>query len=299
MSDQERNALLAICFHAALADGGSSSAEQGRVRALAGGDNETELAELYQQVVTGRLTVASAAQRLLSPQSREQAFEMAAGVCTADEGLSAAERTFLEQLRAELGLPKDLAARVLDSAQAVTASAVPAGASSVPAAELDRMIHRAAVLNGALELLPNSLATMAIVPLQIRLVYKIGKSYGYELDRGHVKDFLATVGVGMGSQVLEKYATRLLGRVLGGGLLRGVAKQATSSAFSYASTYALGHAAKQYYAGGRKLSAIELRSTFTSLFEGAKAKHKDVAGEIESEAGRVKTRDLLPLVKDA
>ncbi|MCK7498350.1 MAG: hypothetical protein MZW92_52755 [Comamonadaceae bacterium] len=54
------------------------------------------------------------------------------------------------------------------------------------------MILNYAILNGALELLPDSLASMAIIPLQMKMVYRIGKSYGYELDRGHVKDFLAT-----------------------------------------------------------------------------------------------------------
>ena len=164
------------------------------------------------------------------------------------------------------------------------------------------MIHKAAIFNGALELLPNSLATMAIVPLQMRLVYKIGKSFGYDLDRGHVKDFLATVGVGMAGQVLEKYATRILGKVLGGfagGLVRGAAKQATSSAFSYASTYALGHAAKQYYASDRKLSGIELKSVFEGLFQGAKKKQGDYSAEIEAEAGRVKVKDLLPTIREA
>ena len=51
-------------------------------------------------------------------------------------------------------------------------------------AELDQMIMNAAIMNGALEIMPHTLATMAIVPLQMRLVYRIGHAYGYELDRG-------------------------------------------------------------------------------------------------------------------
>ncbi len=34
----------------------------------------------------------------------------------------------------------------------------------------------------------------------MKMVYRIGKSYGFDLDRGHIKDFLATAGVGMASQ---------------------------------------------------------------------------------------------------
>src|SRR6266566_5256826 len=50
--------------------------------------------------------------------------------------------------------------------------------------ERDRMILNTAILNGALEIMPHTLATMAIIPVQMRMVYQIGKRRGYELDRG-------------------------------------------------------------------------------------------------------------------
>ena len=66
------------------------------------------------------------------------------------------------------------------------------------------MILNYAILNGALELLPESLATMAIIPLQMKMVYRVGMSHGFELDRGHIKDFIATLGVGLTSQYVEQ-----------------------------------------------------------------------------------------------
>ena len=45
------------------------------------------------------------------------------------------------------------------------------------------MILNYSILNGALELLPQSMASMAIIPLQMKMVYRIGKEHGYELDR--------------------------------------------------------------------------------------------------------------------
>src|SRR5205807_8342467 len=101
-------------------------------------------------------------------------------------------------------------------------------------ADLDHLILNAAILNGALEIMPHTLATMAIVPLQMRLVYQIGMRYNFDLDRGHIKDFLATVGVGLTSQVFEGFTRRLVGgltRGLAGGLLGGLAGQAAGSAF--------------------------------------------------------------------
>ena len=55
--------------------------------------------------------------------------------------------------------------------------------STMSAEEQDSVILNYAILNGALELLPDTLASMAIIPLQMKMVYRIGKSYGYELDR--------------------------------------------------------------------------------------------------------------------
>ena len=113
-------------------------------------------------------------------------------------------------------------------------------------AEMDKMILNYAILNGALELLPQSLASMAIIPLQMKMVYRIGMAHGFELDRGHVKDFLATVGVGLTSQYLEQFGRKLVGGLLGklaGGLGRALGSAATGAGFSFASTYALGQVA--------------------------------------------------------
>ena len=83
---------------------------------------------------------------------------------------------------------------------------VGASVSAQTEAELDKSILNYSILNGALELLPQSMASMAIIPLQMKMVYRIGKSYGYELDRGHIKDFLATAGIGMASSRLSSTA---------------------------------------------------------------------------------------------
>ena len=109
---------------------------------------------------------------------------------------------------------------------------------------------------------------MAIIPLQVRLVYRIGKSYGYPMDASHAKDFIATLGVGLTGQYLEQFGRKLLGGLLGGvggGLGRTVGRQAASSGMTFATTYALGRVAQRYYAGGRTLDTASLKQTFTDL----------------------------------
>ncbi|HVS19654.1 MAG TPA: GTPase, partial [Planctomycetota bacterium] len=164
----------------------------------------------------------------------------------------------------------------------------------------DALIARTALWCGALELLPQGLASLAILPLQMRMVYRLGLRHGYELDRGHVRDLLAAAGVGLTGQVLEGFARRLIGNLagrLGGGLLRGLAGGATGAAFSYATTLALGRTAERYYAGGRKLSGAELREVFTGLVDGARDEARRREDEMRSFARDLAPARLLDLVR--
>jgi len=152
----------------------------------------------------------------------------------------------------------------------------------------------------ALELLPESLSTMAIIPLQMKLVYRLGQAHGFELDRGHVKDFLATLGVGLTSQYLEQAGRKLLGGLLGklgGGLLGGLGKQAVSSGMSFASTYALGHVARRYYAGGRSLTTQMLRQSFDDMLGEARGLQARYLPEMQTRARSLDAAQIVQLVR--
>src|SRR4029453_4016452 len=148
----------------------------------------------------------------------------------------------------------------------------PPGGRGAPGASPGDVIPQHAVLAGALELLPQSLATMAVIPVQLRLVYQIGQKYGQKLDAAQAKDLLATLGIGAATQVLDGVARRVLsgvaqgvlGRLLGG-LAGSVAGAAAGAGTVFAATYALGHAAEQYYAQGRTLSPADLQALFVKL----------------------------------
>jgi len=165
---------------------------------------------------------------------------------------------------------------------------------------LDSMILRYAILNGALELLPQSWATVAIIPLQVKMVYRIGKAHGVALDQGHIREFIAAAGVGMGSQYLEQFGRRLLGGLVGkmaGRTVGGLAGRATGVAFSFATTYALGQLAKRYYAGGRVMSTDVLRQTFQGLLGPAKNLQQQHLPEIQARARTLNAGEVLRLVK--
>lgn len=339
MSPTEQDAIVAVCLLAAFADGRNNDAERQELRRIVanlGGDARDEdasggsergrgLSALYQDVLLGRVTVEQAAAPLTKQEHRALAYEMAVAVCDADGKAVPEEKSFLEKLRIALAIDSASAAAALHQADelvdfgleqvpAAAGGALAAGAATAVAgnagptatkiqvneAEIDSSITRYAILNAAIELLPQGLATAAIVPLQMKMVYQIGARYGYPLSTGHIKDFLATVGVGMTSQVLENYARKFLGglgRRMFGRMAGAVTDQVTSSAFSFASTYALGHAAKAYYAGGRSLGAIDLKGIFTQQAEKAQSLYTQHRGVIQSQSAGLSAGKLLSMVK--
>jgi uncharacterized protein (DUF697 family) len=195
---------------------------------------------------------------------------------------------------------------VATAAAAANAAAAPgpvvAATPAVSEAEIDKSILNYAILNGALELLPQSMASMAVIPLQMKMVYRIGKRYGYELDRGHIKDLLATLGVGLTGQYLEDVGRKLIGGLLGkaaGKMVGGLARGATGVAFSFATTYALGHVAKRYYAGGRTMNTQMLKDAFQAMLGQAKGLQQQYQPQIEQQARTVDMGKIVQMVRGA
>jgi len=319
VSPTETRAIVTLSLLAAFVDGDKHERERAEIKRIAEGLSQADgvhLPSLYQDVLMKRVSLADVGAALVSAESRQLGYEMAVCVCDADGAQSEAERHFLADVRTSLGLDAPAAAQFAEQAEAIattplatgTAVAVPVAATAAAAApavdnaELDQAILNAAILNGALELLPETLSTMAIIPLQMKLVYRIGKAHGYELDSGHVKDFIATVGVGLTSQYLEQAGRKLLGGLLGkvgGGLLRGLGNQAVSSGMSFATTYALGHVAKRYYAGGRTLSTQMLKEAYASVTKEGQGLQTRYLPAIQEKARTLNPSQILSMVRGA
>ena len=306
MNSEQQSAILTICLMAAFADGGNDDRERAEVKRIAeslGAQGSIDVAAIYAQVLLTKPDLPVLAAALTTTEQKQFAYEMAVGVCNADGATTDKEREFLRGLARTLGLDAAAAATVTQQADAMASA--PLGGTvvaAVPAnaAELDKMILNASILNGALELLPQSLASMAIIPLQMKLVYKIGKAHGFELDRGAITDLLATLGVGLTGQYVEQFGRKLLGGLLGkigGGLLGGVGSLGTGAAFSFATTYALGQVAKRYYAGGRKIDAAGLQQTFTAMLGDAKQVQGQYTGQIAEQARTFDISKLVSMVK--
>jgi uncharacterized protein (DUF697 family)/tellurite resistance protein len=322
MNSSEQEAVLTIALLAAFADG-TEDREREEIKriaeSLSGEPGAPQMAQLYQKVLLKRVDVTQAAAALSDPNHKQLAYEMAVCVCDADAVASDAEQKFLKELRTVLGLDSQQtsqverdAAALADAplpntpvAAAATQTAQPIGdgtrRASMSDAELDRYILNHSIVNGAIELLPQSLATMAIIPLQIKLVYRIGQAYGFQLDKGHIREFLATAGVGLTSQYVEQIGRKLLGGLLGtvaGGLGRGLGRVTAGAAFSFATTYALGQLAKRYYSGGRQMSTALIQQTYQSLLGQAKRIQGQYSSEIQHKASTLDAGQVISMVRN-
>ena len=297
MNTTDHTSLIAISILAARADGSVDSAEQRAVDAVVARMGNPDVASLVQQVAAGQLRVGDLASRLSDDEARRVAYESALTVISADGSANAAEQAFLDELRAALGFSDaDVAdaTRIAGSmAQAPVAAAYP---GEPPAGQVDEFILRQAILTGAIEILPDRLANIAVLPLQLRMVYQIGQRHGQKLDINQVKDLAATLGLGAAAQSLEGLVMRLVGGLTGGllgGIAGGATRIAAGSVITFAATYALGHVAEQYYAQGRRLSADDLRALFARFQGEAKTIYPRVQNQIQKQAGTLNLQSLL------
>jgi uncharacterized protein (DUF697 family)/tellurite resistance protein len=317
------HAVLSIAIFAAFADGNNKDQEREQIRQITEtlGADLPDMSRIYQAVLLNRVMLSEVTAAIADLSQRQFAYEMAVCVCNADGRLCDAERRFLQELKRQLGLQEDQqsqlaeeqadcmmdidipsAAEVRDQA-AITLNSADYGQPAKPLhkeAAINSSILNYAILNGALEILPQSWASMAIIPLQIKMVYSIGTAHGHELDRGHIKEFLATAGVGLTSQYVEQIGRKLLGGLLGKLAGKGIGKignMTTGMAFSFATTYALGHLAKDYYAGGRQMTTASLRHSFQNLLEPAKQLQRRYLPQIQQKAASLDGGQIMAMIR--
>ena len=310
MTPEQTRALVTIALMSAFADGLKDEHERTRIKALATrlSAEGLDVDAIYEDVLLRKPSLASVAAPLADDRNLSlYAYEVAVGVADADGVHTPAEGAFLDGLRDALRLPVAETQRTIEEADAVAAApASPSARGTVAATadqgQIDKRILDASITNAALELLPETLASMAILPLQVRMVYRIGQAHGYELDQGHIKEFIATLGVGLTGQYLEQFARKLLGGALGsvlGGLGRAAGRQAASSGMAFATTWAIGQLAKQYYGGGRTLDAARLKAAFSPLVEEGQTMISRYGPAIQERARSIDLRKLPQLITNS
>src|SRR5436190_2004286 len=111
VSEQEHKAIIFICILGAFADGGQDEVERTQIERIVKGfaEEHLDLANAYQDVLSGKLGLATVVSQLQSQAARALAYEMAVCVCNADGVLRDPERQFLAELRQGLQLESQAA----------------------------------------------------------------------------------------------------------------------------------------------------------------------------------------------
>jgi uncharacterized protein (DUF697 family)/tellurite resistance protein len=296
MKTTDRAPLIAIAMLAARADGRTDSAEQQAVDAVVQRVGNPDVTRLAEQVAAGQFQVADLAALLSDQEARRTAYEGALAIITADGAADPGERAFLEALRTALGFSAADVAAADQTAGAFVGTPVTVTQAGPGPGATDEFILQQAILTGACEVLPDQLASIAVLPLQLRLVYQIGQRHGQKLDVNQVKDLAATLGLSAATQSIEGVVMKLVGGIAGGllgGLGRGAARVATGAVITFGATYALGHTADQYYRQGRRLSVGDLKELFAKFQEDAKTIYPRVEQQIRTQAGSLNLQSLL------
>lgn len=300
MQPSDAATIISIAGLAAFADGTLDTAETAALVAVAERHGVTTLDAVLQQAKAGTPALEEFAAKLSGPDAREAAYDAAVALCHANGEATESEVAFLARLRTALDLPAASAQAAAETVAATAALAAPAvevhTRTPPDDAELDQLILGQAQLTAACELLPDRLANLAILPLQLRLVYQIGQRHGQPMDANQVKDLAGALGIGAAAQVMETAVRKVLGGIgstILGGLFGGATGVAAGAAVSFSATYALGHAAKQYYRQGRSLSTADLQALFTRFQAEAQTLFPKVQETVQQQAKGLDLQGLL------
>ncbi len=303
MTPTDAEVIITIAAQAAMADGTRSAAELSEISAAAKRLGLVNADAVVQQAAIAPEDVRILAASLSSDAARRAAYEIAVAVCSSEGVAGDKEIAFLQTLSDALGTGVDTAemsaiASVATLTGQVMSPPVPATAQAQPPApgELDAMILDQAILTAAMEVLPDRLSNMAILPLQLRMVYTIGQRHGQRLDASQVKDLAATFGIGAAAQFMESIVRKTFGGLAGGllgNMLGGATGMAAGAALTFGATYALGHAATQYYAQGRSLSSADMKALFTRFQKEAETIFPKVQDRVQTVARGTNLQSVL------
>ena len=296
MNPSDAAPIIAIALRAASADGDTDATEQAAIDAAVAKLANPGVIDAARALALADLSVIAG--KLSDEEARRAAFETALAITHADGSANDAERKFLVQLREALGMSTAAAAQQQQVAGDIAAAPIQAevGTGTPPKGANDDYILQQAILTGALEVLPDRLANIAILPLQLRMVYTIGQRHGQRLDLNQVKDLAATLGIGAAAQSVEGVVMKVLGGLAGGllgGVGSGAARIASGAAVTFATTYALGHVAEQYYTQGRNISREDLKQLFVRFQADAKTIYPRVQQQVQTQSGSLNLQGIL------
>ena len=233
---------------------------------------------------------------ITSQEGKDVTFSSAFAMAYADRECHPAEQALLDKIEKAFVVPKEkkgLIKRVFQEARDTVSltSITPIADPRKRQSEINEDLLKYSVLSAVLGLNPVpivSIATdVAVVGLQAKMFRDVGQYWGRETSKDTVKQIMGGVGVGTGARIAVNNLAKFLPGV-------GSAVAATTN---FASTWALGKVANQYWESGGKADMKMLKELFVKSHEEGKTAYQQHKAEIDA---RIKANkgDLDALAAD-
>ncbi|WAS06683.1 hypothetical protein LQF76_07340 [Gloeomargaritales cyanobacterium VI4D9] len=219
---------------------------------------------------------------ITTPAAREQVYAAALALACADRNRSPEEREVLARIKNAFGsapAKTDLVQRFMDDTRntLLPAEIAPISDPAERDKTIEQVIQNYAIFTAVLGAFPIPgvalVVDIAILTFQLKMIEEIGRYWGYTTNRRDAELLRDGMVGGMGVSLFRIAISNAVKLIPGWGSVVG-------ASLSYASTWAFGKVANQYYASGGKLDAQALQAAFKQARQEGEQKYRENQAEI-------------------
>ncbi len=239
---------------------------------------EVSLLELVREDIDLEAELA----HITTPAAREQVYAAALALACADRNRSPEEREVLTRIKNAFGSAPartDLLQRFMDDTRntLLPAEIAPISDPAERDKTIEQVIQNYAIFTAVLGAFPIPgvalVVDIAILTFQLKMIEEIGRYWGYTTNRKDAELLRDGMVGGMGVSLFRIAISNAVKLIPGWGSVVG-------ASLSYASTWAFGKVANQYYASGGKLDTQALQAAFKQARQEGEQKYRENQAEI-------------------
>ncbi|MEN9216982.1 MAG: SHOCT domain-containing protein [Gloeomargarita sp. HHBFW_bins_162] len=234
---------------------------------------EVSLLDLVRQDIDLEAELA----QITTPSAREQVYAAALALACADRNRSVEEREVLARIKKAFAVPNektDLMQRFMEDTRStlLPANIAPIADPAEREKKIEQVIQNYAIFTAVLGAFPIPgvalIVDIAVLTFQLKMIEEIGRYWGYTTNRRDAELLRDGMVGGMGVSLFRIAVSNAVKLIPGWGSVVG-------ASLSYASTWAFGKVANQYYASGGKLDAQALQAAFKQARKEGEQKYKE------------------------
>jgi uncharacterized protein (DUF697 family) len=277
LSEKESLASLKLLVCMAKADGSLDPAERAVIEDTLRGAKLPGLTT--QALLDGNYDADAVLRDITSQEGKDAAFSSSFALAYADRHCHPTEQALLDKIERAFVVPKEkkgIFSRLFSEAKdTVSLSSIkPVADPKARQKEIGEDVMKYSVLSGVLGLNPIPIASiatdLAVVGIQAKMFRDIGQYWGRETGKDTVKQVMGGLGVGTVARIA---VNNLLKFIPGVGSV-------VAASTNFASTWALGKVANQYWESGGKADMKMLKELFVKSREEGKSEYEKHKAEI-------------------